>query len=119
MEDWTRMTQLRKASLFFFTLVTLGVSSLEVVAQQADPGTANRLEQLSDGALRLNMGTLYPSLMRLEQRGCLRGSWGTTDDNRRARFYSLTPAGRRTLAAEKAQWDRMTAIMRTVLDGRG
>jgi len=55
---------------------------------------AARLEQVSGGALQLNMGTLYPALMRLEQRGMLRGAWGTTDTNRRARFYSLTPAGR-------------------------
>src|SRR5512134_1016059 len=80
---------------------------------------ASRLEQVSDGALQLNMGTLYPALMRLEQRGLLRGAWGTTDSNRRARFYSLTPAGRRQLAAERAEWERMTAIMRSVLRNEG
>jgi transcriptional regulator len=62
---------------------------------------AARLEQVSGGALQLNMGTLYPALMRLEQRGLLRGSWGTTETNRKARFYAVTPAGRRQLARER------------------
>lgn len=78
---------------------------------------AARLEQSSQGALQLNMGTLYPALMRLEQRGLLRASWGTSESNRRARFYSLTAAGRRQLAKEKDAWDRMAAIMETVLRG--
>lgn len=76
---------------------------------------AARLEQCSDGALQLNMGTLYPALMRLEQRGLLRGAWNTTDNNRRARYYSITPAGRRQLAIDRKAWDRMTSIMRRVL----
>lgn len=78
---------------------------------------AARLEQVSSGALQLNMGTLYPALMRLEQRGLLRGEWGTTDANRKARFYSLTRAGRRELEKEKQAWDRMAAIMHTLLRG--
>jgi transcriptional regulator len=76
---------------------------------------AARLEQISRGALRLNMGTLYPGLMRLEQRGFIRGAWGVTDANRRARFYSLTKAGRRRLATERAQWDRMSGIIHALL----
>lgn len=77
---------------------------------------AGRLEQVSRGALQLNMGTLYPGLMRLEQRGLLRAAWGVTGTNRRARFYAITAAGRRRLEAEKTQWDRVTAIMRAVLE---
>mgnify|MGYP006198736811 CR=1 FL=1 len=73
------------------------------------------LEQVSDGVLQLNMGTLYPALMRLEQRGLLRGTWGTTDTSRRARFYALTAAGRRQLAREKQDWDRMAGIIQAVL----
>lgn len=80
---------------------------------------AARLEQVSGGALRLNMGTLYPGLMRLEQRGLVRAAWGVTDNNRKARFYAITAAGRRRLATEKAEWNRMTAIMHTVLHDRG
>jgi PadR family transcriptional regulator PadR len=78
---------------------------------------AARLQQISGGALQLNMGTLYPALMRLEQRGWLRGTWGTTDSNRKARFYVLTADGRRQLAKEKEEWDRMAAIMQTLLRG--
>jgi transcriptional regulator len=78
---------------------------------------AARLEQVSSGALLLNMGTLYPAIMRLEQRGLLRGRWGTTESNRKARFYTLTAAGKRELTRERQAWDRMSAIMRSLLRG--
>jgi transcriptional regulator len=78
---------------------------------------AARLEQVSRGALQLNMGTLYPALMRLEQRGLLRGDWGTTETNRKARFYAVTSAGRRQLARERDAWDRMAGIIHTLLHG--
>ena len=77
---------------------------------------AARLEQVSNGRVQLNMGTLYPGLMRLEQRGLVRASWGVTDTNRKARFYSITAAGRRQLAAERAEWDRITSIMHALLN---
>jgi PadR family transcriptional regulator, regulatory protein PadR len=79
---------------------------------------ASRFEQVSNGALQLNMGTLYPALMRLEQRGLVKGSWGTTDTNRTARFYALTAAGRRQLAKEKQAWDQMAGIIHTLLHGK-
>jgi DNA-binding PadR family transcriptional regulator len=63
------------------------------------------------------MGTLYPGLMRLEQRGLLRARWGTTDNNRRARFYSITAAGRRQLMTEQAEWNRMVAIIDALTGG--
>ena len=78
---------------------------------------AAHLEQLSNGALQLNMGTPYPALMRLGQRALLRGKWGTTETNRKARFYSVTSAGRRQLARDKDAWDRMSGIIHTVLHG--
>ena len=78
---------------------------------------AARLVQVSSGALQLNMGTLYPALMRLEQRGLLRGKWGTTETNRKARFYAATSAGRRQLARDKDAWDRMAGIIHTLLHG--
>ena len=78
---------------------------------------AARLEQVSSGALQLNVGTLYPALMRLEQRGLLRGKWGTTETNRKARFYAATSAGRRQLARGKDVWDRMSGLIHTVLHG--
>jgi PadR family transcriptional regulator PadR len=77
---------------------------------------AARLEQVSSGALRLNMGTLYPGLMRLEQRGLLRATWGVTATNRRARFYAISAAGRRQLGADRAEWDRMVSIMHRLLN---
>src|SRR5688572_32573776 len=79
---------------------------------------AARLEQVSGGALQLNMGTLYPALMRLEQRGLLRGTWGTTDSNRKARYYAVTASGRRELAKEREAWDQMAGIIHTLLHGK-
>lgn len=76
-----------------------------------------RLEQVSRGAIQLNMGTLYPGLMRLEQRGLVRGAWDVTENNRKARFYTITAAGRRQLVTEKAEWERMTSIMHALLLG--
>ena len=72
---------------------------------------ASRMEDVSEGALLLNMGTLYPGLMRLEHRGFIKAEWGVTDKNRRARFYSITPAGRRHMIAEKRSLDRMVSII--------
>ena len=72
---------------------------------------AARLEEVSEGTLLLNMGTLYPGLMRLEHRGLIEAEWGVTDKNRRARFYSITPAGRRHLVAEKRSLDRMVSVI--------
>ena len=77
---------------------------------------AARLAQVSGGALRLNMGTLYPGLMRLEQRGLLRASWHRTDSGRRARLYSITPAGRKQLHAERSEWERMAGIIERLLE---
>ena len=76
---------------------------------------AARLSQVSSGALQINMGTLYPGLMRLEQRGLVRGKWGVTEANRKARFYSLTSKGRRELHKERMEWDRTAAMMRALL----
>jgi DNA-binding PadR family transcriptional regulator len=65
------------------------------------------------------MGTLYPSLMRLEQRGFVRGAWDVTENNRKARFYSITASGRRQLARQRAEWDRTVSIMHAVLGEQG
>lgn len=100
------------------TLDLMVLQTLDVLGPQHGYAIAARLEQVSSGALQLNMGTLYPALMRLEQRGLLKGTWGTTDTNRKARYYALTTAGRRELAREKAAWDRMTTIMQALLQGK-
>jgi PadR family transcriptional regulator, regulatory protein PadR len=99
------------------TLDLMVLQTLGSLGPQHGYAIAARLEQTSKGALQLNMGTLYPALMRLEQRGLLKGTWGTTDNNRKARFYSLTAAGRRQLTKDLAAWDRMAAIMHSVLRG--
>jgi transcriptional regulator len=94
------------------------LQSLAMLGPSHGYAVASRLEQVSGGALQLNMGTLYPGLMRLEQRRYVRGEWGVTDTRRRARFYAITPAGRRQLAAERTQWGRMVSIMDALLDER-
>ena len=99
------------------TLDLLVLQTLNTLGAQHGYAIASRLDQISGGAIQLNMGTLYPALMRLEQRGLLRGSWGTTDTNRKARFYALTAAGRRQLAKERETWDRMAGIIQTLLRG--
>jgi PadR family transcriptional regulator PadR len=93
------------------------MQTLESLGPQHGYAIAARLEQVSRGALRLNMGTLYPALMRLEQRGLLRGAWDTTDTNRRARFYALTATGRRQLVKKRLAWDQMAGIIHTLLHG--
>jgi PadR family transcriptional regulator len=106
-----------KADVLQGTLDLMVLQTLDTMGPQHGYAIAARLEQVSGGALQLNMGTLYPGLMRLEQRGLVKGSWGTTDSNRKARFYALTAAGRRELAREKEAWDRMTTIMQALLRG--
>jgi PadR family transcriptional regulator, regulatory protein PadR len=99
------------------TLDLMVLQTLDSLGPLHGYAIAARLEQVSGGALQLNMGTLYPALMRLEQRGLLRGDWGTTETNRKARFYALLPAGRRQLARERHAWDRMAGIIDTLLHG--
>jgi transcriptional regulator len=74
-------------------------------------GLARRIEQTSGDALKLNQGTLYPALVRLEQQGWIRAKWGASDNNRKAKYYSLTPRGARRLKAESARWSRISALM--------
>jgi PadR family transcriptional regulator len=106
-----------KADILQGTLDLMVLKTLETLGPLHGYAIAARLEQVSGGALQLNMGTLYPALMRLEQRGLLKGTWGTTETNRKARFYALTTAGRRELTREQQAWDRMATIMQTLLGG--
>src|SRR5918996_4560786 len=105
-----------KADVLQGTLDLMVLHTVATLGAQHGYSIAARLEQVSRGALQLNMGTLYPALMRLEQRGLIRGSWGTTDTNRKARFYALTAAGRRQLAKEKQAWEQMAGIIQTLLN---
>ena len=82
-------------------------------------GIAHHIRLRSRDALEVRQGALYPALHRLEDAGLVRSEWGTSDNNRRARFYSLTAAGRRQLARESARWDRTAAMMARLLRGEG
>ena len=104
-----------KADVLQGTLDIMILQTLATLGPSHGYSVAARIAQVSNGRVQLNMGTLYPGLMRLEQRGAIRGSWGTTDNNRKARFYALTPAGRKQLDREKREWDRTVAIMQALL----
>jgi PadR family transcriptional regulator PadR len=79
-------------------------------------GVAQRIQQMSEDVLRLNQGSLYPALHRLEQRGWIRSEWGTSENNRRAKFYRLTSTGQRQLADEEALWRRFSRAVDLVLE---
>ena len=80
-------------------------------------GIARRIEQIAEGTLALNQGTIYPALLRLEQKGWIKSDWGTSENNRRARFYAITRAGRKQLAAEAESWARTVAMVNRMLEG--
>src|SRR5688572_33410169 len=80
-------------------------------------GIARRIEQVAEGALALNQGTIYPALLRLEQKGWITSEWGTSENNRRAKFYTITRSGRKQLAAETESWVRTVAMMKRLLQG--
>lgn len=105
-----------RADILQGTLDIMVLQTLTTLGPIHGYAIAARLEQVSNGAIQLNMGTLYPGLMRLEQRGLVRGKWGVTENNRKARFYAITAAGRRQLASEKADWERTASIMHSLLN---
>lgn len=78
-------------------------------------GIARRIEQVADGGFALNQGTIYPALLRLEQKGWIASEWGMSENNRRARYYSITKAGRKQLANEAASWARTVAMVNRLL----
>ena len=97
------------------TLDLMVLKTLDTMGPQHGYGIAQRLQQVSEQVLHLNQGTLYPALLRLEQRGWISSRWGTSENNRRARFYALTRAGRKQLEREEADWRRMAEIMARLL----
>ena len=105
-----------KTEVLHGTLDLMVLQTLATLGPLHGYAIAARLDQVSSGALRLNMGSLYPGLVRLQQRGLVKARWAVTENNRRARFYDITAAGRRQLVTEKAEWHRMTAIMRDLLE---
>jgi transcriptional regulator len=110
------MTNEPKAVVLQGTLDLMVLQTLATLGPLHGYAIAARIEQVSSGAIQLNMGTLYPGLLRLDQRGFIRARWNKTENGRRARFYSLTTAGRRRLDTEKADWMRMTGIMQALFN---
>ncbi|HTQ58465.1 MAG TPA: PadR family transcriptional regulator [Bryobacteraceae bacterium] len=108
-------TRSSKTDLLQGTLDLMVLRTLEAMGPQHGFGLAQRIGQISAGMLDLNQGTLYPALLRLEQRGWIASRWGASDANRRARFYELTKAGRKQIAREQDDWARTVALMQRFL----
>ena len=101
------------------TLDLMILKTLDVMGPLHGYGIARRLEQLSEDVLRLNEGTVYTSLLRLLQQRWISADWGVSENHRKAKFYSITRAGRRQLAAEKEDWERISGIVGKVLESEG
>ncbi|HEV8486057.1 MAG TPA: PadR family transcriptional regulator [Blastocatellia bacterium] len=99
------------------TLDLMVLKTLEGLGPLHGYGVARRIEQVSDGMLSLNQGTIYPALLRLHQRGWIKAEWGASENNRRAKYYSLTSKGRKQLATEQEDWQRTSAIIARLLQG--
>src|SRR5258708_40358429 len=97
------------------TLDLIVLRTLETMGPQHAYAIATRLEQVSGDLLHLNQGTLYPALVRLEQQGRIKGSWGKTESNREAKFYAITKAGQKALAEETTRWRRMSGLVEKLL----
>ena len=93
------------------TLALMVLKTLDVLGPQHGWGIARRIEQISGDLLAVNQGTLYPLLLKLEHEGSIASDWGTSENNRRARFYRLTKAGHKQLQAETREWEQPTAII--------
>jgi PadR family transcriptional regulator PadR len=115
--DFISMPNEPRAGVLQGTLDLMVLQTLATLGPLHGYAVAARIEQVSSGAIQLNMGTLYPGLLRLEQRGFVRAQWDRTETNRRARYYSITAAGRRQLQTEKTEWTRMADIMQALLEG--
>jgi PadR family transcriptional regulator PadR len=97
------------------TLDLIVLRTLQTMGAQHAYAIATRLQQVSEDLLQLNQGTLYPALVRLEQQGWIKGTWGKTENNREAKFYAITKAGGKALAEETIRWRRMSGLMEKLL----
>ena len=104
-----------KTDVWQGTLALMILKTLEMLGPLHGYGVARRIEQTSGDRLSVNYGTLYPALLKLEQEGYIVSEWGTSDNNRRAKFYRLTRAGRKQLAAETRNWERVAGVIGRVL----
>jgi PadR family transcriptional regulator, regulatory protein PadR len=98
------------------TLDLMVLKTLEGLGPLHGYGIARRIEQVSEGVLTLNQGTIYPALLRLQQKGWIIAEWGSSENNRRAKYYSLTRSGRKQLATETKDWERISAIIARMLE---
>ena len=104
-----------KSDVLYGTLGLMIIKTLEALGPLHGYRLARRIEQISGDQLALNQGTLYPALLKLEQTGWISSRWGTSESGRRVRIYALTPAGRRQLQREEAQWERAASIVERFL----
>ena len=106
-----------KSEVMYGTLDLIVLKALATLGPLHGFGMAERIRQVSNELLTVNQGTLYASLARLEQSGCINSKWGVTENNRKARYYAITKAGRRRLAKEAAEWGRMAEFISRVIEG--
>jgi transcriptional regulator len=104
-----------KSEVLQGTLDLMVLQTLDAMGTQHGYGIARRIEQVSEDALQLNQGTIYAALLRLQQRRWISASWGTSDNNRRAKYYAITKAGRKQLDAETEQWQRIAGVIGRLL----
>jgi PadR family transcriptional regulator, regulatory protein PadR len=117
-ENGKRMGE-SKLDLLQGTLDVMVLQTLEVLGPLHGYGIARRIEQISGNEVLLNQGTIYASLVRLQQRGWIAAKWGTSDNNRKAKFYSITKAGKKRLARDAAYWQRLSGVMGRILAMHG
>jgi PadR family transcriptional regulator, regulatory protein PadR len=108
-----------KADVWQGTLALMVLKTIEALGPLHGYGIARRIEQTSGNLLSLNYGTLYPALLKLEQEGCIASEWGMSENNRKAKFYKLTRAGRRQLKNETRNWEQTTAILARFISPSG
>jgi PadR family transcriptional regulator, regulatory protein PadR len=104
------------ADVPYGTLDLMVLKTLHALGPLHGYGIARRIEQIAQGSLALNQGTIYPALLRLEQKGWIASEWGASENNRRARFYSITRTGRKQLAVETESWERTVAMVNRLLE---
>jgi len=106
----------QKSEVLQGTLDLVVLKTLETMGPMHGYGIAQRIQQVSADVLQLNQGTLYPALLRLEQQGWVKAKWGVSENNRRARYYSVTSSGRKQLVEERANWDRVSGAIARLLE---
>ncbi len=106
-----------KADVLQGTLDLMVLKTLEALGPLHGYGLARRIEQVSENLLHLNQGTLYPALLRLQQKGWIASAWGVSENNRKARFYTLTATGKKQLVVEARNWERISRVMGRLLNG--